>query len=244
MINMAKRFTDTNKWEDGWYTDLNIEMKMFYNYILDKCDHAGVWKVNFKLANFLIGKKINKKDVINAMGNRIYIISDEYWFIKNFIDFQYGELNEKNNAHKGVFKILNKFNILDYKSLGASEGLVSPKGGAQDKDKDKDKDKEKEKENFDIDFIYKNYPRKQGKKSGVEKLQSIIKTQEQYDNVMHGVIRYRKYCEQNDQEQKYIKQFSTWVNGEHWNDDYVIEKTYEEKMRDIDNEFIERMNKY
>jgi len=143
---MSKRFTDTNKWDDEWFLELSPESKLFYGYILDKCDHAGVWKVNFKLANFLTGKKYNKDKILTEFSSRIHVISDEYWLIRKFIDFQYGALSENNNAHKGVLKILNKFNILDYKSLGANEGLISTSAGAQDKDKDKDKEKDKEKE--------------------------------------------------------------------------------------------------
>jgi len=49
---MGKRFTETKKWEDPWFQDLDPTMKCVWGYILDHCDNAGVWVVNTKLMGF------------------------------------------------------------------------------------------------------------------------------------------------------------------------------------------------
>ena len=74
---------------------------------------------------------------------------------------------------------------------------------------------------FDIDSIYSEYPKKVGKAAGMKKLQSVIKSQAIYEKVMQGVINYKNFCLEENTEQKYIKQFSTFVNGSHWEDEYI-----------------------
>jgi len=112
-------------------------------FIIDKCDHAGIWVVNWRAAEFFIGEKFNIKEVIKTFNGRIQIFDNgEKWFIEKFIEFQYGELNPSNRVHKSVLDILIKNNL-------QNKDLLSPLQGAKDKDKDiyKDKVKDKEKEN-------------------------------------------------------------------------------------------------
>ena len=128
--------------------------------------------------------------------------------------------------------------LLEIKDNHTKNLQVKNKSLAPRKDKEKNKNKNKNKIcknfHFDLDAIYEKYPRKVGKKRGMQKLQSIIKSQEDYDNVMQGVERYSKYCNDSKTEAKYIKQFNTWVNGEHWNDDIKQVRT----ERDIDLEIL------
>lgn len=76
-------------------------------------------------------------------------------------------------------------------------------------------------DSFDIDAIYNSYPKKQGKASGMKKLHTIIKDQITYDKVLQGAKDYANYCKHKQLDKQYIKQFSTWVNQECWNDDYT-----------------------
>lgn len=130
--NMAKRFTETEKWRDPWFMELRQTDKLFWIYLLDNCDHAGIWQVNWKLVHFYFGKTYIPD--FTAFDSRIIKISDKKWHIPKFIEFQYGELDQNNRAHLSVLKILKK--------EGASMDLVRSMYGRKDKDKDKDKDKE------------------------------------------------------------------------------------------------------
>jgi len=131
---MSKRFTDTNKWEDPWFCDLDINGKLLWEYLCDKCDHAGIWKVNMRLAEFHLGFKPD----VNGLGGRAIELRSGKWFLPGFVDFQYGELNPANKVHASVIFILKK--------EGAWKDLKSPLQGAKDKDKDKEKDKDKDKD--------------------------------------------------------------------------------------------------
>lgn len=134
---MAKRLTDTTKWDRKNFQDLSLKMKLVWFYLVDRCDHAGIWHVNLDLMSFQVGEKISIDDLRQEFGNKLVWLSDSKVFIPDFIDFQYGKLNSANRMHKSVIEILEK--------EGAYKALGSPLQGAKDKDKDKDKDKNKKK---------------------------------------------------------------------------------------------------
>ena len=89
---MAKRFTDSLKWDDPWFMDLEPTHKLFWIYLLDNCDHAGVWEVNHKLLTFKTGINFDLSEIIDSFTDRIHVINPKYWFVLKFIDFQYNGL--------------------------------------------------------------------------------------------------------------------------------------------------------
>jgi hypothetical protein len=138
---MAKRFTDTDKWKKPLLRTMQAPYKLLLLYILDDCDHAGIWQVDLDVAALRIGEKLDHKEAITALGKLIVEVDNgEKWFIPSFIEFQYGVLNFENRVHESVINILSKYGLHEKKPL------VSPLHGAIDKDKDKDLDKDKEKD--------------------------------------------------------------------------------------------------
>ena len=136
---MAKRYRATDIWKKPFIKSLPAVYKLFWFYLLDDCDHAGIWQVDFEVAELRVGEKLNPKTAIAAFGDKIQVFDNgTKWFIVDFIEFQYGELNEKNKVHKSVIDILRK------NKLGSFKGLASPLQDAKDKDKEKDKDKDKD----------------------------------------------------------------------------------------------------
>lgn len=130
---MPKRFTDTEKWKKPFIRSLEAPYKLLWFYILDDCNHAGIWEVDIEVAEIRIGEKLSVLYALEKFGSRVQKISETKWFIPDFISFQYGELNEKNRLHLSVLQILNKYKI---------KPLRSPLEGVKELDKDKDKDKE------------------------------------------------------------------------------------------------------
>jgi len=145
---MAKRFSDTDKWKKPFIRSLEAPYKLLWFYILDDCDHAGIWHVDFDVVTIRIGIDVNANDAIKVFGDKIKVLDNgNKWFIKDFIDFQYGtELNPKNKVHASAIDILKKNNVYDFK------GLPSPLDEAKDKDKYKDKDKDKDKDSDIITY--------------------------------------------------------------------------------------------
>jgi len=161
---MSKRFTDTNKYKKPFIRGLQGAYKLLWDYLYHDCDHAGIWIVDFEIAQLYIGSDmpVNKKDAIlffNTDEKRIIEIDNgTRWYIPSFITFQYGELNEQNRAHNSVIQILKKYNL--YKN----KPLKSPLEGAMDKDKDMElvKDMDILPEFFNIFLLWLKYKRKRG----------------------------------------------------------------------------------
>lgn len=108
---MAKRFVDTGRFFDPWYRSLSPTFKVFWEFVISSCDIAGAWKKDFALAGFAIGatpETISPErtlEVLNAGKIRIVEFGD-YWFVVDFIGFQYGALSADCRPHKAVFLCL------------------------------------------------------------------------------------------------------------------------------------------
>lgn len=134
---MAKRMTDTDKWKRAWFCELSSKAKIVWFYILDQCDHRGVWFVNFKLMSQQVGFKVCKTSFEKWFSDKILAVDCDKYFIPSFVDFQYGKLKSENRAHSQVISFIEKLEI---------KALASPLQAYKDKDKDKDLDLDKEKE--------------------------------------------------------------------------------------------------
>ena len=66
---------------------------------------------------------------------------------------------------------------------------------------------------FDIEAIYRSYPRKQGKSVGMKKLKAQIKTQADYDDCLRAMANYKK---SETVAKGFVMLFSTWTNQ--WRD--------------------------
>lgn len=109
---MAKRLSDSTKWADEWFTELPMDMKLVWLYILDMCDHSGVYKVNMKLLRFQTGTDRPENEIIDYLKDRIYI-ADGKWFIPKFINFQYKNFFTSNTpAIRSARELLISHNII------------------------------------------------------------------------------------------------------------------------------------
>ena len=135
---MAKRYTDTDKWKKMWFRKLKNDHKVFWMYLLDQCDHAGIWEVDFDLASYFCNG-IKETEIRDTFIKQYQEFDNgKRWFLKDFIEFQYRELDESNRVHKSVITLLKRH--------GLYKGLISPLQEAKDKDKDKDLDKDQVKD--------------------------------------------------------------------------------------------------
>jgi len=112
-------------------------MKLFWFYLLDNCDHAGIWEVDIELASFQMGVKLDETRILKVFNRKIVPFKTDKWFVPKFIVYQYGELNENNRVHNSVINILNKY--------GLYKGRLRPLNDAKDKEQYKDLVKDKEK---------------------------------------------------------------------------------------------------
>jgi hypothetical protein len=120
---MAKRLTDSEKWKDPFFEELSKDLKLAWLYLLDDCDHAGIWKKSIKRLNFSLDTNLTEKDLLKAFKERLVVLNNDKWFIHKFVTFQYGSdfINSKQKAVLSAIKILNENNLI--KDLG--KGLLT-----------------------------------------------------------------------------------------------------------------------
>lgn len=124
---MAKRFTDSEKWKDEFFQNIGASLQLFYIYVLDNCDCAGVWKINFKHFEFCTGLSLSKKEIEDGLGDRIVFINSEIAFLPKFIKFQYGDLSSiKSKVRTGIIKRLNFHNLLTNSIVTLSIPFANP----------------------------------------------------------------------------------------------------------------------
>lgn len=135
---MAKRFTSTEIWDEDWFLEMPNEYKLFWYYVLSSCDHAGFFKVNLRSFCSLLEVKVSPIKALEWFNDgklRVKEIQDSVWFIPEFFAFQYGHtFNINNPLHRGVKKLLDKYEIQVTSLCGLKEVILTTK----------EKDKEKE----------------------------------------------------------------------------------------------------
>lgn len=72
------------------------------------------------------------------------------------------------------------------------------------------------KEAFDFESLYQRYPRKEGKKRGMDRLRKTIQTKAEYQAFATAVDAYVRLCRDENREPRYIKHWATFVNN--WTD--------------------------
>lgn len=242
---MSKRFSDSDKWKKKWFRNLSALHKSFWLYLIDNCNHAGIWEVDWELAQMFFKEKIEEEEIKIAFKKQYKELQNgKKWLIIDFVSFQYGELNPENKVHKSIISLLRK--------EGDIKTLSSPYIGDKDKDKDKGKDKgnisatkdesvpkepaktknaitsKQQQEIFDN--IWKRYPNNDGKKLAFTHFKVDIKNNEDWKKINKALSNYLN-CKK--VKAGYIKNGSTWFNN--WKDwiDYK-EKGKDDWMDKVD----------
>ena len=111
---MAKRFTDSEKWEDPFFTNLTNDEKVIWIYLLDHCDNAGVLKINIKNINYFCSTNITVEELFITFQGRLTKISVDTCIINKFCYFQYGPdfLQSNNKAVQSAIKKLLELGIV------------------------------------------------------------------------------------------------------------------------------------
>ena len=128
---------DSVLWHKEWFMNLAPTEKAAFLYLTSECDIAGVWSPNYELANFILGETIDWDALAEKCHKNIVVLDDGKWWLRDFCDFQYGELKPTCKPHAAVLKLLDQHSL----TKGYPKGIDTLKDKDKDKDLDKDKDK-------------------------------------------------------------------------------------------------------
>jgi hypothetical protein len=231
---MAKRFTDTNKYKKSFIRSLQGPYKLLWDYLYHDCDHSGIWIVDFEIAQTYLGKdmKVDREKALEYFNSDecrvVELDGGKKWFLPGFIEFQYGQLSEKNKAHTSTISTLKKYDLLnDNLSLKLFKPLTSPLQGA--KEKDMDKEMEMDKDNIkSVDFevlgkypfedFWNLYDKKRGRADAERKYSKL--TFSEKEKIFETLPAYVA----STPDPQYRKDPETYLNGKHWNDEIIIKK--------------------
>lgn len=170
---MAKRFTDTDIWDQDWYIELPTKYKLFWNYVKDKCDNVGIWRPNKSIAQKIIGEPISLDDFLTFVNTeekvRIKVLPTGRWFILHYFIFQYGDTFSPTSAvHRGALKalvangvhpneiLLNSIGYLQFLDLQQIKEIAYCKDSKRILEAYKypsDKVKEKDKDSYVLEYV-------------------------------------------------------------------------------------------
>lgn len=138
---MAKRQTETKIWTtQRWYKKLHPYYKLAWKYLIDVCDHAGIWKIdygqliddtgieNFNLADFMLAcnEDFDPETGEKIFRERIKYVTKGVLWITGFVKFQYENkeflINPEVPAIKSALQILNGYGIL---KEGLDKGYIT-----------------------------------------------------------------------------------------------------------------------
>lgn len=140
---MGKRFFDTSRIEEDWYINLSLKHRELLRYCESKCDGAGVFSFNSKVASTYIGEKVSESD-LGILG--IEKLPNGKYFIAGFCFFQNGNLSEKSPAHKPIFNSLKQNEISEDRLSNTLSNTLSDRDLDIEIVKEKETVKEKVKE--------------------------------------------------------------------------------------------------
>ncbi len=124
---MAKRFIDTELFNDEWYMDLPKDAKILWLYMITKCSPAGFFKMNEKLCKVQTGIT-DIKGALKGLQRGLREVDTGAFFVNGFLEFQYpGFPNSNVRQQASAIKQLKEYDLWDEEKneiiKGASKGL-------------------------------------------------------------------------------------------------------------------------
>ena len=119
--------TETDKWKDPWFSQLDNNWKVIWFYLLDDCTHYGIWQINIPLLNFHCKTNITLEELLNNFDGRLLQITDDKIFIQKFIIYQYG-VDFKSSKQKAVLsakKSLEQLGFIGFDDEGNQTLIIS-----------------------------------------------------------------------------------------------------------------------
>lgn len=121
--------------------DLPAKWKLFWVYLLDNCDNAGVWTPNMRLAAVQIGENFEAAEALRVFADRVAVLPSGKWHLLKFVEFQFGELSLACKPHKSIIGLLEKHGL-----AGQFKGYPYPLDTLQEKEKEQEQEQEQDKD--------------------------------------------------------------------------------------------------
>lgn len=230
---MAYRFTNTEKWEDSWFSSLKqIEMLLFM-YLCDNCDIAGFAEVNLKRwASDLNSNPDTIEGALKGLQRGIITSKEgDAIYLRNFLKHQKNlPINTNNKAHVGILRRFElyryKFDIQDISEFvergfqGGSMPLQRGTGNGNGKGNGIKGGVGEKEETYTFEQFWTDYDKKVGDKKKLEAKWSKIPEAEK-----KRIFEYIPAYKDAQPNKAYRKNPETFINQKSWNDEIIKANT-------------------
>lgn len=140
---MAKRFTDTSKWQEDWFLSLPNDYRIIWQYLQDHCSVAGIWKKTMRHLNLFCNTNITSEELLEIFGDRIIeICGGEKYLIITFLEEQYSTGLQSNkplivSVRKEIER--NNCSVIIKERLGNDYAIIKERVREREKGKGEDK---------------------------------------------------------------------------------------------------------
>jgi len=124
MSNIGKRFAKPAIWEQPHFTNLNLKQRLFWLFLNNRCDLAGVYQLHFPVDSAYLGFDIDQSFVdnfikaINTDAKRLKEISKHRLWLVDFVRYQQigknrNSLSAKAGPHISIVNKLKEHELLE-----------------------------------------------------------------------------------------------------------------------------------
>jgi len=214
---VAYRFTNTDKWNDAWFSSLSPSEKLLFDYLCDICDIAGFAEMILKKWSADTGIPLSEiKGALKGL-QRGLVFSGDCIYVKNFLKHQKNlPINPNNPAHKGIlkrfelysdkFKIENIEDFLKAPSKPLDWGIGNGNGNGSGNGKGK--------LNVDFETFWNLYDKKVGDKKRCEKKWTKLK-----DSDREEIIKTLPAFKSHIKDKQFQPYPETYLNQRRWEDE-------------------------
>lgn len=128
---MKKVFTDTEIWNQRWFKRMSPGNKLAYNYIKDRCNHAGIWSMDIiQLAEDMGTDAFNLDGFLNQVNRdfdpitgaeiereRVRVVDGRHLWLVGYMKFhwanQAGKMSPRVRGVKSGLEILEKHGLVE-----------------------------------------------------------------------------------------------------------------------------------
>lgn len=195
-----------------YWLDPNLKiMEVVFITEIESLDNGkGCYASNKYFSEFFGISKGRCSQIINNLSEKGYIK----------IDYDREGKQVKKRTMKVVRKLTTPY-LENYRPYLENDKENNTSSNTSNNDQSDRKVSEKQLEE-DFNKLWKLYPRKEGKKKAFEAYKRAIKKGTTNKEIQTGIVNYLTQIRVQRTSKQYIKQGSTWFNGECWNDEYNV----------------------
>lgn len=187
-----KRFSETEKWtKDVWFCNLEPRYKLFWLFLIDNCDNVGVWEVNLRTANFMIGYEYSIESLLKNLSDKVHVFDDgKSWWVKSFIGFQHGKLNPESTSKpvQSYLMLLEKHGLSKLYTKG-----IHTFQGTERKGKGRVNKKDESPYSDDFELWWASY-KKGSKQNAFKSWNKVLSALPEVSELIKKTLEYKKYC--------------------------------------------------